>query len=217
MSETSYVELCLRALPLEKQAAARQAFHDLVDGAPDDTMLSRLLIVLEATAAYGRTIPAEIAAAMRQGIAGLDSRLAQLNGAQGVQSHDMDAQMARLFEPLAEQRQLLESVRFAVEQVERDVQRLRYARLTVVLLLMAASAIAGGIGVVSYFKPRYQAAQSVSEAMDYLAERGVHIQLAEDGQKAVVFTVQGPATRTGTDWMRDAKGRITGAQIVFSR
>ena len=39
MSETSYVELCLRALPLEKQAAARQAFHDLVDGAPDDTML----------------------------------------------------------------------------------------------------------------------------------------------------------------------------------
>ena len=52
--------------------------------------------------------------------------------------------------------------------------------------------------------------------MDYLTERGIHIQPAEDGQKAVVFTVQRPATRTGSDWMRDAKGLIMGAQIVFS-
>lgn len=216
MSEPSYVELCLRALPPEKQSAARQAFHDLVDGAPDDTMLSRLLIVLEATAAYGRTIPAEIAAAMRQGLASLDSRLAKLNGVNGVQAYDMDTQLGRLFEPLTEQRQLLESVRFAVEQVDRDVQRLRYARLTAVILLMAASAIAGGIGVVSYFKPRYQAAKTVYTAVEDLAARGIHISLSEDEQEAVVFTVQGPGTRAGTDWTHDDKGRVTGAQIVFS-
>lgn len=222
MSDASYLELCLRALPAEKQATARQAFHDLLEGAPDDSMLSRLLIVLEATAAYGRTIPAEITAAVQSGIAALDGRLAKLGNAAGASSGDvallksaLTDHLSLLSEPLGQQRQLIESVRFAVEQVDRDVQRLRHARITAVLLLMGLAAIAGAFSVVAYFKPRYDAARGVSEAIEYLAQRGVEIGLADGGNNAVVVTISGPVTTKGTDWKADKKGRITGAQIVY--
>lgn len=222
MSEPSYVELCLRALPAEKQAVARQAFHDLLEGAPDDSMLSRLLIVLEATAAYGRTIPAEITAAVQSGIAALDGRLARLGNVDGGQGHDVaqlrsavTGELSLLVEPLEQQRQLVESLRFAVEQVDRNVQRLRHARITAVLLLMSGAAVAGAAGVVTYFKPRYDAARAVSDSIEYLAHRGVEIGLADGGNNAVVVTINGPATAKGTDWKLDKKGRTTGAQIVY--
>lgn len=224
MIEPSYVELCLRALPTDKQAVARQAFHDLLEGAPDDSMLSRLLVVLEATAAYGRTIPAEIAAAMQTGIAALDARLVKVASTNGTLAHDLShlraalgEQLSALTEPMDEQRRLVESVRHAVEQVDRDVQRLRHARVTAVMLFMIAAAIVGAGAVVAYFKPRYKAAREVTETMEYLAQCGIQIELANGGDNAVVFTVTGSVTAKGTDWTRDAKGRITGAQIVFSR
>lgn len=223
MSEASYIELCMRALPPEKQTAARAAFHDLLEGSPDDSMLSRLLIVLEATAAYGRTIPAEITSAVQHGVSALDSRLAKLgtvsgaSGREGVEfQRELSEQLRHVFEPLGEQRLMIESVRHAVEAVNRDVQRLRHARVTAVLLLMIASAVVGAVGVAAYFKPRYVAARSVQASMDYLARRGIQIELADAGNNAVAFTVTGPATAAkGTDWMRDPKGHVTGAQIVF--
>ena len=224
MSEPSYIELCLRALPLDKQTAAREAFHDLLEGSPDDSMLSRLLIVLEATAAYGRTIPAEIATAVQRGVAALDARLAKLgtvNGSSGndvaLFRHELKEQFSCVTEPLREQRQLIESVRFVVEQGNRDVRRLRHARVTAVLLLMGLAAIGGAAGLAAYFKPRYEAARSVNESMEYLARHGIQIELADAGNNAVAFTVTGPVTAKGTDWTRDTKGRITGAQIIFSR
>lgn len=221
MSEPSYMELCLRALPAEKQTAARAAFHDLLEGSPDDSMLSRLLIVLEATAAYGRTIPAEITSAVQHGVSALDNRLAKLgtaSGASGREGVELQRELlGHVLEPLGEQRLMIESVRHAVEAVNRDVQRLRHARVTAVLLLMIASAITGAAGLAAYFKPRYVAARSVQTSMDYLARRGIQIELGDAGNNAVAFTVTGPATAAkGTDWTRDPKGRVTGAQIVFS-
>lgn len=224
MSETSYIELCLQALPPEKQAAARAAIHDLLEGSPDDSMLSRLLIVLEATAAYGRTIPAEITAAVQAGVSALDARLAKLgtvSGPGGVEvaefQRELREQLGHVFGPLGEQRLMIESVRHAVEAVNRDVQRLRHARVTAVLLLMIASAITGVAGFAAYFKPHYVAARSVQTSMDYLARRGIQIELGDAGNNAVAFTVTGPATAAkGTDWTRDPKGRVTGAQIVFT-
>jgi hypothetical protein len=224
MSEPSYIELCLRAMPPEKQAAARAAFHDLTEGSPDDSMLSRLLIVLEATAAYGRTIPAEITTAMQNGVAALDARLAKLGTGHDSSGHgvaqfhrELADRFSTVTEPLGEQRQMIESVRFAVEQVNRDVQRLRHARVTAVLFLMIGSAIVGAAGLAAYFKPRYVEARSVKASMDYLARRGIQIDLADAGNNAVAVIVTGPATiAKGTDWTRDPKGRVTGAQVMFS-
>lgn len=222
MSEPSYIELCLRSLPPAKQEAARKAFHDLTDGAPDDTMLSRLLIVLEATAAYGRTIPAEIATAMQGGIAALDARLGKVTSTSGV-AH-MDAaqlgmiveRISSLAESASEHRTLVESVRYAIEQVDRNVQRLRHARITAILLLMTAAAVVGAAGAVAHFKPRYEAARRVSDSVDYLAQRGIQLGMAEGENASVIFTVRGPITANGAEWTRDAKGRVTGARIVFA-
>lgn len=222
MSEPSYIELCLRSLPPAKQEAARKAFHDLTDGAPDDTMLSRLLIVLEATAAYGRTIPAEIATAMQSGIAALDARLGKVASTSGVAPVDaaqlgmIEERISTLAQSAGEHRTLVESVRYAVEQVDRNVQRLRHARVTAVLLLMAAAAVVGAAGVVAYFKPRYEAARRISESVDYLAQRGVQLGMVDGGNDSVVFTVRGPITANGAEWTRDAKGRVTGARLVFA-
>lgn len=224
MTEPSYIELCLRALPLEKQAAARQAFHDLLEGSPDDSMLSRLLLVFEATAAYGRTIPAEIAAAVQNGIAAMDARLARFDGTTSTREQDvapvravLDERFVAITAPLEEHRRSLESVRFAVEHVNRSVHRLRHARVTAVMMLMSVAAIAGAFGVIAYFKPRYEAARSVSESIEYLAQRGIQLELADGGNGTVVFLVTGTPTAKGTDWMLDAKGRVTGAKIVFTR
>jgi hypothetical protein len=53
--------------------------------------------------------------------------------------------------------------------------------------------------------------------MDYLARRGIQIDLADAGNNAVAVIVTGPATiAKGTDWTRDPKGRVTGAQVMFS-
>ncbi len=224
MSETSYVELCLRALPPEKQAAARQAFHDLVDGAPGDSVLSRLLIVLEATAAYGRTIPAEISASMQAGVAALDARLAKIGTATGTKDADVAEFRAALNDqfstfaaslPLEQNRESLDAVTLAVERVERGVRRLRHARVTAVLLLMTAAAVAGAGAVVGYFGKEYRTAQHIREPIEYLAQRGVELGLVDGGNNAVILKIAGPATAKGTDWTRDPKGRITGAQIVF--
>lgn len=224
MSDTSYVELCLRALPSEKQAAARQAFHDLVEGAPDDTMLSRLLIVLEATAAYGRTIPAEITASVQTGVAALDARLAKLTAANN--SHECHGAELRLALddhlsamatslPFDQHRESINAVGLAVERLERSVRRLRHARVAAVAILMLGAAVAGAGAVVGYFRKDYREARQVCEKIDYLAQRGVELRLIDGGNNAIALRIDGPATAPGTDWTRDQKGRITGATIVL--
>ena len=84
-------------------------------------MLSRLLIVLEATAAYGRTIPAEISASMQAGVAALDARLAKIGTATGTKDAEVAEFRAALNDqfstfaaslPLEQNRESLDAVNY---------------------------------------------------------------------------------------------------------
>lgn len=225
MNAPSYAELCLNALPPEKQTAARQAFKDLLEGAPDDSMLSRLLIVLEATAAYGRTIPAEITVALQSGIAELDARLGKFT----TVANDADeSRLKQLREVLEKQLPAMAasfsldthttavaSLRVAVERLERSVRRLRHVRIGAVSLLMLLAAGLGAGGIVAYFKSDYDIGQRLRRRHDYLLDHGIQMRLSAGDNRTAIVSLEGPGALRGTEWVRDQQGRIVGVQLVY--
>lgn len=220
----SYIELCLQALPPEKRAAARQAFAELVEGAPDDSLLSRLLIVFEATAAYGRTLPAEITAAVEKVLPSLDARLATLAQATGedetrrlTQLRDLLAsQLPAMTEALraAQDTDAVEGLRMAVERTERSVRRLRHLRLTAVVMLMVLAMLSGAGGVVLYFREDYVWGRRSLRHLQRLGSHGVHIGAGTDANGALVVRVEGPVSLKA-DWTRDIQKKVTGAELVY--
>ena len=225
MNEPTYLELCVNALPPEKQAAARQAFHDLLEGAPDDSMLSRLLIVLEATAAYGRTIPTEMAAMIGQGLARLDERLKQLSR---TASEDDERRLAQLRTLLEEQlpnmaralsvekhTEAIESLRVVVERLVVCVHRMRHARLAVVAALMVLAAGVGVAATVAYFRADYDLGQRSRRHLERMLEHGVSTRLVNGPNGVLILSVDGPAVLHGTDWKRDPQGRVIGVEIFY--
>ncbi|HEY9248400.1 MAG TPA: hypothetical protein VIO38_04680 [Rariglobus sp.] len=220
----SYIELCLQALPPEKRAAARQAFTDVVEGAPDESVLSRLLIVFEATAAYGRTIPSEITAAVEKVLPLVDARLSTL--AQTT-SEDEARRLAQLRDLLASQLPAMaealladqhvaaiEGLRRTVERTERTVRRLRHLRLIVVIMLMVLAMFAGAGGVVLYFREDYVWGQRSLRHLQHLGSHGVHIGAGTDASGALVVRIEGPPS-IRADWLRDFQKTTTGAELVY--
>lgn len=220
----SYIELCLQALPPEKRAAARQAFADVVDGAPDDSLLSRLLIVFEATAAYGRTIPAEITAAVERVLPLVDARLATLAKANEedearrvTQLRDLIAsQLPRIAEALSTDKptEAIEALRLSVERTERSVKRLRHIRLTVVVAFMILATLGGAGGVILYFREDYVWGQKSLRHLQTLGSHGVYIS-ADTGQSgALVVRIDGPKSMR-SEWVRDIQKQVTGAELTY--
>jgi hypothetical protein len=220
----SYIELCLQALPPEKQAAARQAFADVVEGAPDDSLLSRLLIVFEATAAYGRTIPAEIAAAVEKVLPLVDARLAVLAK---VNDEDDTRRLAQLREMLASQLptmaeafstdkhlEAVEALRISVERTERSVRRLRHIRLTVVVALMILAMLGGAGGVVLYFREDYVWGQTSLRHLQKLGSHGVYISADTQQSGSLVVKIDGPKTLR-SEWVLDIQKQVAGAELTY--
>lgn len=221
----SYIELCIRALPHEKQAAARAAFKDILEGAPDDSMLSRLLIVLEATAAYGKTIPHEISALLTQARTEMDTRLAKIVRASGAdderrlkQLHDLlEKQLPAMAEKLSLEKhtEAIDGTRMAVERLERSVGRLRHVRLGSALAITVFACALGAGGTLAYFKKDYEDGQKAVRLRDWLERRGVTTCVPASDSETFVLRIEGPTVRTGTVWLRDSQGRTTGVQLVY--
>lgn len=221
----SYIELCIRALPKEKQAAARAAFKDMLEGAPDDSMLSRLLIVLEATAAYGKTIPHEMSAVLTQGLTELDTRLAKIVRASGADGERHLKQLLELLEKqlpamaeklsLEKHSEAIEGTRMAVERLERSVGRLRRVRLGSALAITVFACAFGVGGTLAYFKKDYEDGQKAVRFRDWMERRGVSTRVPASESETFVLRIEGPAVRTGTAWLRDSQGRTTGVQLVY--
>lgn len=220
----SYIELCLQSLPPEKQAAARQAFAELVEGAPGDSLLSRLMIVFEATAAYGRTIPGEITAAVEKVLPALDARLAAL--AQAASEGDarrlielrdfLASQLPAMAEALraGQHAEAVEGLRMAVERTERSVRRMRHLRLAVVVAFMVLAMLAGAGGVVLYFREDYEWGQRSLRHLQRLSGHGVHIGAETDANGALVVRIEGPPSMRA-DWLRDLQKKTTGAELIY--
>lgn len=225
MAAPSYVELCIQALPPEKQAAARTAFKDLLEGAPDDSMLSRLLIVLEATAAYGKTIPSEIATTIEKILPALDARLAKIAQVAGNEDVSGLKQVRELLEkklatiipavPMERNARAVESLRLSVERLERGVRRLRHLRLGAVALLMLLSAGAGAGGVIAYFRKDYNLGQRNREYFEYLDDHGISTKIESADSGGLVFQVEGRQVLKGTDWLNDEHGHAIGVKFIY--
>jgi hypothetical protein len=225
MPALSYIELCLQALPAEKQAAARLAFRDLIEGAPDDSMLSRLLIVLEATATYGKTIPAEITAAAEKVLPAIDARLAKLAQVSGDEDERRLKQVRDLLEklltammsapPVGRNANAIEALRVAVERLERGVRRLRHVRIGAVAALMLLAAAGGVGGMVAYFRDDYNLGPRYRLYYERLCEHGVSAKIGATDGGGLVLRIEGKGILKGTDWRRDEQGNVIGVEIVY--
>lgn len=220
----SYIELCLQAMPPEKRAVARQAFAEVIEGAPDDSLLSRLLIVFEATAAYGRTIPAEITAAVEKVLPLVDARLSTLAKAT---DEDEARRLAQLKDLLAAQlpamaetfsadkhAEAIDGLRLSVERTERSVRRLRHIRLTVVTALLIVAMLSGAAGVILYFREEYIWGQRSLTHLQRLGSHGVYIGVETGENGALVVRIEGPKTRSA-EWLRDAEKQTMGAEFIY--
>ena len=225
MPGPSYIELCIQALPAEKQAAARLAFRDLIEGAPDDSMLSRLLIVLEATAAYGRTIPVEITTAVEKVLPALDARLAKIARADSDEDERRLKQLRELLEkqlpammpkvPVERTAHAIDALRVSVERLERSVRRLRHVRLGAVAALMLLAAVAGAGGIVAYFREDYNLGQRDRKYCEYLDDHNISTKIEAADGGGIIFRVEGKGVLKGTDWLHNEQGYTVGAKFLY--
>jgi hypothetical protein len=225
MPSSSYIELCLQALPAEKQAAARLAFKDLIEGAPDDSMLSRLLIVLEATAAYGKTIPAEITAATERVLPAIEARLAKLAQAAGDEDERRLNQLRGLLEkqlpammpvlPVERNAKAVESLHAAIERLGRDVRRLRHVRVSAVAALMLLAVATGSGGTLVYFHGDYDLGQHYRQYYERLAGHGISTQIGTADGGGLILRIEGKGILKGTDWRRDEQGNVIGVELIY--
>jgi hypothetical protein len=225
MPAPSYIELCLQALPAEKQAAARLAFKDLIEGAPDDSMLSRLLIVLEATAVYGKTIPAEITTAAEKILPAIDARLAKLAQAEGDEDERRLKQLRDLLEkhlpammpalPVERNGKAIESLRVAVERLERSVRRLRHVRIGAVAALMLLAVAAGAGGMFAYFRDDYNLGQRYRQYYERLSDHGITTKIGTTDGGGLILRIEGKGILKGTDWRRNEQGNVIGVELIY--
>jgi type VI protein secretion system component VasK len=221
----SYVELCIGALPAAKQAAAREAFHDLLEGREDDNMVSRLLLIFESTAAYARTIPEELTAVMQRQLCALDERLAQAatntlatdEKRLGQMGYILRTQFPLMIEKLAPDRlaDAIESLRISVNRLERSSQRQRRVRLSVVLACVVLALAAGVGGTVWWFYRDYTVGQAAQRRFDVLRDYGLNLQLENSSDQMLRVTLsssRSPMYDQG--WLVDDNKKCVGVELL---
>ena len=109
----------------------------------------------------------------------------------------------------------VESLRLAVERLERGVRRLRNLRLGAVALLMLLSAGAGAGGVIAYFRKDYNLGQRNREYFEYLDDHGISTKIESADSGGLVFQVEGRQVLKGTDWLNDEQGHTIGVKFIF--
>jgi hypothetical protein len=223
MSE-SYLEKCIRALPGEKQAAAREAIKSIAENG-DDSLLSQLLAVFEATAAYSETIPQELVRFGESFLRELDARAAEA----AKHQKEADAQReTRLRELIAAQvPQLgkslaldkvaagLQSQSAELGRLGRSVERVRQARVGGLLFLIVLGVCMGAGTVIAGFWRSYAEAGQAKRFVENLNAAGIYAKIDRTDEVAHL-TVEGPVALRGTAWRKSADGYIVGADYVVS-
>ncbi|MBS0657737.1 MAG: hypothetical protein JSR82_05750 [Verrucomicrobia bacterium] len=214
--DTNYVEECIAALPSPKREAAREAFREILGEGGDGHLLSRLLIVFEATAAYGRQLPTELGLVMERGLAALDSRLQETarskTMADGALLPPDCVEDGERITP-EQLTSLFRAQGVEIGRVAAAVERFRHARVTSFLGFMLASFLAGCGIVAGAFYQDFENAKSYRRYWRALESRGVGTAIAVEG-KAFVLRVEGPTT-TGAVWKRNAGGAVVGVELQF--
>ena len=224
MSQLSYIEQCIQALPVAKQAAAREAFRDLLEGREDDGTLTRLLIVFEATAAYGRTIPHEMVTGMDRNLKALDERIGQLAGTV-TEADDrrlaqfktvLQAQLPAMVKTLSSEKLacVVENLRVSVDRLERSSRRQRRLRLAIVAAFMLAAAVAATGGTVAWFQKDYAAGQAARQRFAVLRDYGVTLRLTDGGNQALRVTVNGTIPLHERTWLVNGAQQNVGVEFI---
>ena len=221
----SYFEKCIQALPPEKQTAAREA-HRAISETGDDSLISKLLVVLESTAVYAETIPRGMVVFGDKFLGELDGRLKQTAHLQIESETRTEERLGRL---IAEQvpalgkalamdkvAQQVTTQAAEIGRMSRSLSRLRHMRVGGMLVLML---LGGGIGagaVVGIFQARYQLAQKSQRFLEKLSAAGIDAEVSQT-ENGILLRVSVPSALKGTAWRKDRDGYICGADFVVAK
>ena len=221
----SYLEKCIAALPPEKREAARLAFKEISETG-DDSYISKLLAVLESNNAYAETIPEKLTDFGEKFIQDLralvetQAREESLRESKRGESLKkmIEAQVPELGKSLSLGKVVtaIEGQTVALNQLTRDVSKMRHLRVSGLLLLMGLGVFAGAGAVVGNFCQRYTNARQDQAFIDHIYATGVTFKI-ERIQGHPVLTVDGPKMLRGTDWRTNADGVTTGAVFVLPK
>lgn len=221
-SSESYLDKCIRALPLEKQADARKVFEELGEG--DLGTFSRVLVALEATTAFAKEVPRELADVSRRLLADLDARREQADRASAEHEKQREERLRTLLiqqvpalgRALAVDRLTVqvEQQKAATLRLERSVSRLRHLRVGGVLALMLFSVILVGAGGAAFFWKDIQTWRYNAQFLSRLDRAGVSLKLMRQEGGGTVFQIKGPVYR-GTDWIKNENGNLNGVDLVI--
>ena len=222
--DESYLERCIRALPPEKQSAARAAFRDIAaDG--DDSVFSKVLVTLEATSAYAERIPTEMVRSGEALLRELDERMARSARAQAEADAQREkllreviaAQVPQLGKALALDKvnALLTAQTTELGRIERSLERLRQVRVGGLLLVLGLGALLGSGAMAGVFWHRYAQAQRAQRFIARMESLGIDAEITPSGAD-VRFTIKCPYAITGTGWRKDGQGYIAGADFIVA-
>ena len=218
----SYLEKCIQALPEAKRTAAREAFRAVAE-AGDDTLLSKLLVVLEATAAYSATIPEALVSRGDRFLADFDARLAQqatrFKPDDATASGDKEADHFHGADPHATFDKLasaLDAQKAEMGRLNRNLLRLRQARLSGLLLLLINGVLLGAGLTLTIGLNGYRQAQQSERLISRLTAAGVAVRFQDAAKGPTVFII-GPTAITSSVLIKDAKGAATGIELVYPR
>jgi Flp pilus assembly pilin Flp len=221
----SYLEKCIAALPPEKHEAARRAFREIAETG-DDSYLSKLLVILEANNAYAVSIPLQLTAFGDQFMQGLcalvetQAREEALRESKRGESLKkvIEAQMPELGKSLSlgKVATAIEGQTVALTQLKREVARMRHARISGLIALMALGMLVGVGATIGLFWQKYADARQDQAFIDRIYETGVRLKIARiEGHP--VLSVDGPTMLKGTTMRANVDGFVTGATFVLPK
>jgi hypothetical protein len=224
MATPSYIERCIESLPANKQAAARQAFADLLEGREDDGVLTRLLLVFEATSAYASTIPSDLSLVGDRQLRQLDERFAQMANMATAADETRLAQLRGLLQAQlpAMAKELsadklagkVEALRVSIDHLERTSRRQRRVRLAVILAFMAVAFAAGSGAVLGWYYTDYVAGQAAQRKFAVLRSYGVDLQLTDAGGQMLKVSLNSHGPVYDRGWFVDDSKRCYGAELI---
>ena len=185
---TTYWDACIACLPAEKRALAERAYQEIASGG-ENGLFPKVLLLLEAHAAYTNTIPARITEAAEGAVSQM-RELAQSNtGNGGLCAEDMDKLIKAVRESSrpdavqAAKAALSENVH-GIRQLNQQISRLRNFRVGMALFLMCLTATAT-TGALWYLN------REKLQAVNELERSGVAL-TTERTETSLNVCVQGP-------------------------
>lgn len=217
-----YFEKCVQRLPLDKQAAARDAYTSIAENG-DDSLISKFLFVLSVCT---DAILAEIVTAGEKLTREVSTSATALPRAQA----DYQKRMEEIIAPVIAQQmsetsnspalgtiiQLLKKQEADIQLLHRDVARLRHVRFHGLFFVMMIGAAVGAAAVVGFFRSNYHKGEKAREFMSMLHSAGIDAQITIT-ETGALLTVNGPKINEGTKWRKDSQGQVYGVDLVFSQ